>query len=111
VIPSAGGGEIDVLGNVVDPDDGFLCGREYCEGISTAGACGTGFLSCTCLAGLEAHISRTATAGTCAVTFELKDKWGTVGRPMITIDVATLKVVSHTSVAAVTSQVPVAGRR
>jgi hypothetical protein len=111
VIPPAGQGEIDMLGNVVDPDDGFLCGRQYCGGISTAGDCGRGFLECSCLAGLEARIIRTATAGTCSVTIEVKDKWGAVGRPTITIDVATLKVVSHTSVTGVASQVPAAGRR
>ena len=50
------------------------------------------FSNCTCLAGLEARIVRTATAGVCSVTFEVKDKWGAVGRPTITFDVATLKV-------------------
>lgn len=111
VIPPAGQGEIDMLGNVVDPDDGFLCGRQYCGEISTSGDCGRGFLECTCLAGLEARIVRTATAGTCSVTIEVKDKWGAVGRPTITIDVATLKILSHTSVTGVASRVPAAGRR
>jgi hypothetical protein len=111
VIPPAGQGEIDVLGSVVDPDDGSLCGREYCGAIVTAGACGSAFLECTCLAGLEARIVRTATTGVCSVTLEVKDKWGAVGRPTITFDVATLKVLSHTSVGAVATQVPPATRR
>ena len=111
VIPPAGQGEIDLLGSVVDPDDGSLCGREYCGAISTAGACGSAFLDCTCLAGLEARILRTATTGVCSVTFEVKDKWGAVGRPTITFDVATLKVLSHTSVGAVATQVPPPSRR
>ena len=100
-----------MLGNVVDPDDGLLCGRQYCGGISTAGDCGGGFLECTCLAGLEARIIRTATTGTCSVTIEVKDKWGAVGKPTITIDVATLKILSHTSGTGVASRVPAAGRR
>jgi hypothetical protein len=106
VIPAAGQGEIDMLGNVMDPDNGFLCGREYCGTIAAAGDCGRAFLSCTCLAGLEARIVRTATVGTCAVTFEVKDKWGAVGKPVVTFDVATLKILSHTSAAPVGTRVP-----
>jgi Bacterial Ig domain len=111
VVITATGGEIDVLGGIVDPEDGFLCGAEYCGGLTVAGACGTGFLACSCLADLEARIIRTATAGTCTITFEVKDKWGAVGRPTIAIDVATLKVLSHTSPQALAIQVPQGDKR
>ena len=111
VIPAAGQGEIDILGTVQDPDDGHLCGAQYCGGAETSGACGTAFLACSCLAELEVRIARTATAGTCSVTLEVKDKWGAVGRPTITFDVATLKVLSHTALSSVASQLPVTDKR
>jgi hypothetical protein len=97
VIPLLAPGEIDVLGNVIDPDDGFLCGREYCGGVTSSGACGAAHLECTCLAGLEARILKTAAFGTCSLTFEVRDGWGAVGRPTITFDVSTLTVVGHTA--------------
>ena len=97
-VPAAASTMIEILGNVVDPEDGFLCGREFCGGISTTGNCGSSpALQCTCLAGLEAFLSRTAAGGTCSVTFEVKDKWGTIGRPTVTFDVATLKILSHSN--------------
>jgi hypothetical protein len=103
VNPAAGPGEIDILGNVIDPEDGVLCGRQYCGGVSTTGDCGGAFLDCTCLAGLEARVIRTATSGVCSVTLEVKDNQGAVGRPTITFDVSTLKVVSFTGSSVVTS--------
>ena len=97
-VPPAAPGMIVVLGNVIDPEDGFLCGREFCGGISTSGSCGSSpALQCSCLAGLEALLTRTTAAGTCSITFEVKDKWGTIGRPTVTIDVATLKILGHSS--------------
>ena len=97
-VPAGNPSMIVVLGNVVDPEDGFLCGREFCGGISTTGSCGSSpALQCSCLAGLEALLTRTTAAGTCSITFEVKDKWGTIGRPTVTIDVATLKVLSHSN--------------
>ena len=46
---------------------------------------------------LEAFLTRTTAAGTCSITFEVRDKWGAIGRPTVTIDVATLKVLSHSN--------------
>jgi hypothetical protein len=98
VVPALAPAEIDILGNVIDPDDGLLCGREYCGAASTFGACGPAspVFECTCLAGLEVRLNRAAPTGTCTITIEVKDRWGTVGRPTITIDVETLKILSHT---------------
>ena len=107
----AAGSEIDVLGGVVDPEDGPLCGAQYCGGITTTGACGTASLACSCLGDLEARITRTAAAGTCSITLEVKDKWGAVGRPIVTIDVATLKVLSHTAPPPAATRVPPASSR
>jgi hypothetical protein len=111
VSPAFAPGEIDILGNVIDPEDGFLCGRQYCGGITTAGDCGRASLTCTCLAGLEAIVARTASSGVCSVTLEVRDNRGAVGRPTITFDVATLKVLSLTSVASVAPAPPLGGRR
>jgi len=82
----------ELLGNISDPDEGLLCGRQYCERVTAAGACGApAFLDCTCLAGLEAQVHRTATTGLCTVTFSLKDSWGQIGTPSFTFDVANAR--------------------
>jgi hypothetical protein len=103
------GGEIDLLGTVVDPEDGSLCGAQYCGGVATTGACGTASLACSCLAGLEVRVTRAAASGACSIAIEVKDGWGAVGRPTITIDVGTLEIVSHTAPAV--SRKPHAGGR
>jgi hypothetical protein len=108
---AAVGGEIDLLGNVVDPEDGSLCGAQYCGSVATTGACGTASLACSCLAGLEVRVTRAGAAGTCSIAIEVKDKWGAVGRPVITIDVATLQVLSHASPEAAATRVPRAAPR
>jgi hypothetical protein len=85
---------IDLLGNVIDPDEGFLCGRQYCVSAVASGACGGGaptYLDCTCLGGLEAQVKYTAAAGTCNVTFTLKDSWGQVGTPTYSFDVSRIR--------------------
>lgn len=87
---------IDILGGIHDPEDGFLCGQQYCGGLTVSGACGGGTLQCTCLGDLEILLHRTATTGVCSITVEVKDKWGAVGKPTVTFDVSTLKVLSHT---------------
>jgi hypothetical protein len=89
VFPS---GTIELLGNVKDPDEGFLCGRQYCVSATASGACGSARLECTCLAGLEASVTRIAASGTCTVTFSLKDSWGQLGTPSISFDVNNPKV-------------------
>jgi hypothetical protein len=89
VFPS---GSIELLGNVSDPDEGYLCGRQYCVSATASGACGSPSLECTCLAGLEAHVTRTAATGICTVTFSLKDSWGQLGTPAMTFDVSNPRV-------------------
>jgi hypothetical protein len=83
--------EIDLLGNIMDPDEGFLCGRQYCVSAVAEGVCRFAKLDCTCLAGLEAAVIRTATSGTCTVTFTLKDTWGQTGTPKYSFDVSSAK--------------------
>jgi hypothetical protein len=90
----------DLLGNVIDPDEGFLCGRQYCSTISASGACRGHYLDCTCLGGLEAEVTRTAPTGMCTVTFVLKDSWGQEGTPTFTFDVSTGRPVPGSSLEA-----------
>ena len=85
-------GSIELLGNVIDPDEGFLCGRQYCDSVAATGACRPlSELDCTCLAGLATDVFRTAASGMCTVTFTLKDSWGQVSTPSVTFDVANPK--------------------
>lgn len=78
-----------LLGNVIDPDEGFLCGRQYCESATASGACRLTRFECTCLGGLEADVAAIAgSTGSCTVTFTLKDSWGQVGTPSVTFDLA-----------------------
>jgi hypothetical protein len=66
--------------SVFDPDEGYLCGWQYCESATASGACKpTVALDCSCRAGLEAEVWWTASSGTCTVTFRVKDSWGLVG--------------------------------
>jgi hypothetical protein len=90
---------IDFLGNIVDPEEGVLCGGStYCAGASTEGECRIGgLLDCTCLSGFEAQIIRTATTGTCSVTFRAKDSWGEIAATTFAIDLAARKTTSSTS--------------
>jgi hypothetical protein len=80
-----GGTSVELLGNVIDPDEGFLCGAQYCVSATASGACKPEvLLRCSCLAGLEADAYRTASSGTCTVTFTVKDSQGLVGTTAIT---------------------------
>jgi Big-like domain-containing protein len=94
VFPS---GDIELLGNITDPDEGFLCGRQYCVAATASGACGSARLDCTCLAGLEVDVARTAASGTCTVTFSLKDSWGQLGAPSISFDINNPRVPGTSS--------------
>jgi hypothetical protein len=87
----------ELLGNVIDPDEGFLCGRQYCDGATAAGACQSASLSCTCLAGLEVQVVRSAPTGTCSVTLSLRDSWGQLGTATIAFDVANPRAPSGTT--------------
>lgn len=86
-----------LLGNVLDPDEGFLCGRQYCESASASGACRLTRFDCSCLGGLEADVAATAASGLCTVTFALKDSWGQVGTPIVTFDLANPRPPSVSS--------------
>ena len=80
---------IELLGNIKDPEEGYLCGRQYCVSAVAEGACATSVsLDCTCLAGLDVFLSRTAPTGICTVTFTLKDSWGQIGTPKFSFDVS-----------------------
>lgn len=95
LLPS--GSTIDLLGNVIDADEGVLCGRQYCVSAVASGACGGGaavYLDCTCLGGLEAQVRYTAATGTCSVTFTLKDSWGEIGTPTYSFDVSRIRTTS-----------------
>ncbi len=84
--------EIELLGNVIDPDEGFVCGRQYCDSLAATGACRpVAGPDCTCMGGLVADVSPTAASGMCTVVFTIKDSWGQVGTPSVTFDVANPK--------------------
>ena len=84
--------EIGVFGGITDPEEGYLCGREYCQSIVATGVCRSPKLECTCMADLEAFVIRTATSGTCTLTFTIKDSWGAVAKPTLTFDVGNPRV-------------------
>ena len=84
---------IDMLGSITDPDE-ELCLSQYCVSIAASGACRTPSLSCSCLAGLEAEVHRTAPTGTCNLTFTVKDSWGQTGTTTFSFDVGKLAISS-----------------
>jgi hypothetical protein len=101
----------ELLGYVDDPDES-LCGREYCVSATASGACGSAHLECTCLAGLDAFVSRTAASGVCTVTFTVKDSWGQVGTPSFSFDVNNPKPLTVSSGGAISSTpMPSGGQR
>jgi hypothetical protein len=81
-------GSFEVYGNVIDPEEGNLACSGTMSGNSQScaytvaaatGDCGTVWVRCTCLAGLEVVAFKTAARGTPEtpeLTFELKDSWG-----------------------------------
>jgi hypothetical protein len=81
-------GSFELLGNVKDPEEGLLCGRQYCVSASATCACGAVTLNCSCLAGLEAFVMKTESAGVCTVTFTLKDSLGLEGQSSYSFDVS-----------------------
>jgi hypothetical protein len=85
--PFRAGRVIEIYGAIQDPDDGGVCGREWCVRAQGSGACGPSvFLDCTCLADLYAEV-RPHSAGTCTVEVTLKDDWGLEGKSVLRIDV------------------------
>lgn len=81
-------GSYELLGNVIDPDDGLQCGAQYCVSVAGSGACSGGSLKCSCLSGLEATVLKTGSGDICTVAFTLKDKWGEIGTPTYSFAVA-----------------------
>lgn len=79
--PLASSREYDLIGNVLDAEDGFLCGAQYCVGASVSGACTatSSGLNCTCLAGIDMFFRTLAGPGTCTVTITVRDKQGLTG--------------------------------
>ena len=69
------GQHVEIYGVVQDPDDGLVCGRQWCVRAEATGACGpSAFLDCPCLGDLYAEV-RAHSVGTCTVTVTLKDDW------------------------------------
>lgn len=75
----ASGALVILLGNVRDPEDGGICGREFCLDASASGPCGPNvFLDCTCLGGAYAEVRAGTGPGTCAVSVRVRDRQGAV---------------------------------
>jgi|WetSurMetagenome_2_1015567.scaffolds.fasta_scaffold39855_2 hypothetical protein len=79
---------LEALGNIIDPDEGVLCGgaAAYLDSISVSGDCRPTYaFSCSCLAGVELDIYRTAASGTCTVMVKTKNGQGRVGTSIFTV--------------------------
>jgi hypothetical protein len=86
---------LEALGNIIDPDEGVLCGGgtgfggsgcPYLESLTVSGDCRPTFaFSCYCLGSVELDIYRTASSGTCTVTIKAKNHQGHVGTSIFTI--------------------------
>ncbi len=84
---------LEALGNIIDPDEGLLCGGGasptgcgYVDSLTVSGDCRSAYaLSCYCLGGLEIDIYRTASSGTCVVTINAKNSRGVVGTSIFTV--------------------------
>jgi hypothetical protein len=85
--PFRAGPVVEIYGGILDPDDGHVCGRQWCVRAEASGACGpAAFLDCTCLGDLYAEV-RPLAAGTCTVTVTLADDWGLEGQSVLRFDV------------------------
>jgi hypothetical protein len=84
---------LEALGNIIDPDEGLLCGEgssttgcRYVDSVVVSGDCRPTYaLSCYCLGGLELDIYRTASSGTCTVTMNVKNSKGVAGTSIFTV--------------------------
>jgi hypothetical protein len=83
---SPGGGSIEFLGWVRDPDEGFLWGSQYCVSTTASGACTKASLRCPS-SGPELILLRAAASGTCEVTIQVKDSWNEIGNWLLTFDI------------------------
>jgi hypothetical protein len=90
---SAESATLEALGNIIDADEGLLCGGgasttgcRYVDSITVSGDCRPTYaMSCYCLGGLELDIYRTASSGTCTVTMSVKNSKGVVGTSIFTV--------------------------
>jgi hypothetical protein len=89
-------GAIEVLGNVIDPEEGVLCGgdKNYCVSVTGSGACGgrAGCFSNLCLSGLTLFATKSADHGTCTLTIEVQDSFGKRGTTNYKFDLDDPKV-------------------
>jgi hypothetical protein len=80
---------LEALGNIIDPDEGMLCGGGSCaylDSLTVSGDCRPTFaFSCSCLGGVELDVYRTASSGTCTVTIRAKNRQGRVGTSIFTV--------------------------
>lgn len=86
---------LEALGNIIDPDEGQLCGAgsgfggsgcPYLESLVVSGDCRPTFsFTCYCLGGVELDIYRTAPSGTCTVTIKARNRQGRVGTSIFTV--------------------------
>jgi hypothetical protein len=86
--PARVGQPIEIFGSVHDPDDGAVCGRQWCVRAEAGGACGpNAFLDCTCLGELYGEV-RPHAPGTCTFEVTMKDDWGLEGKTVLRVDVS-----------------------
>jgi len=83
---------LEALGNIIDPDDGVLCGGglagscAYLDSLTVSGDCRPTYsFQCSCLGGVELDIIRTSSSGTCSVVIKAKNRQGRVGTSFFTI--------------------------
>ena len=89
-------GSIEVLGSIVDPEEGELCGggTNFCLSVTGSGAC-TGRAGCSrnlCLGGLELYATQSAAHGTCTLSIEVQDSFSKRGTTKYTFDLDDPKV-------------------
>lgn len=83
---------LTAFGNILDPDEGLLCGGgyggscSYLDSLTVSGDCRPTFsFNCSCLGGVELDIYRTASSGTCNVAISAKNRRGVVGTSVFTV--------------------------
>ena len=85
------GPNLFLSGNVIDPDEGIVCGSQTCQSVVGSGSCGEHALfNCSCVGGVEVAVARVAETGVCTVTFAVKDSWGQVGMASVAFDVSKI---------------------
>jgi hypothetical protein len=86
--PARVGQPVEIFGSVQDPDDGAVCGRQWCVRAEAGGACGpNAFLDCTCLGELYGEV-RPHSPGTCTFEVTMRDDWGLEGKTVLRVEVS-----------------------